>query len=272
MESIKVKSIKVPFTIYADMDSLLEKIDTCHNDPEKSSTTKINKYTGSRYSFDDTEKKHGYCRGKDCIKMVFSKDLREHATKIISYEKKEMIPLTLEENKLYCKQKVCYISKNEFITDHKRCRKVRDHCHYIAKYRRTGQYICTLRYKTPKEIPVIFRNGSKYDHHFIIKELAEEFEGQFACLGENTEKYLTFSVPINKELESNKTITYEIKSIDSFRFMSSSLSSLVDNLFEGLLNCKCTDCKSYLEYISIEDELLMFNCIAKAIKNISLNI
>ena len=42
--------------------------------------------------------------------------------------------------------------------------------------------ICNLRYRTPKGIPVVFHNGSTYDYHFIIKELAEEFEGQFDCL------------------------------------------------------------------------------------------
>ena len=51
-----------------------------------------------------------------------------------------------------------------------------------------------------KEIPVIFHNGSTYDYHFIIKELAKEFEGEFECLRENTEKYVTFSVPIKKEI------------------------------------------------------------------------
>ena len=45
----------------------------------------------------------------------------------------------------------------------------------------------------PKEIPVVFHNGSTYDYHFIIKELAEEFEGEFGCLGENTQKCRTFS-------------------------------------------------------------------------------
>ena len=51
-----------------------------------------------------------------------------------------------------------------------------------------------------KEIPVLFHNGSTYDDHFIIKELAKEFEGEFECLRENTEKYVTFSVPIKKEI------------------------------------------------------------------------
>ena len=51
---------------------------------------------------------------------------------------------------------------------------------------------CNLRYKTTKEIPEDFHNRSNYDYHFIIKELAEEFERQFECLGENKEKYVAF--------------------------------------------------------------------------------
>ena len=50
----------------------------------------------------------------------------------------------------------------------------------------------------PNEIPAAFRNGSNYDYHFIIKVLANEFEGKVECLGKNTEKYKTFSVPIEK--------------------------------------------------------------------------
>ena len=63
----------------------------------------------------------------------------------------------------------------------------------------------------PKGSPVVFHNGSTYDSHFIIKELAEEFKGQFECLGKNTEKYITFSVPVKKELDNGKLITYKIK-------------------------------------------------------------
>ena len=76
----------------------------------------------------------------------------------------------------------------------------------------------------------MFHNGSTYGYHLIIKKLAKEFEGQFKCLGENTEKYITFSVLLKKELDNAKTIIHKIKFIDSFRFMSSSLSSLVNNL------------------------------------------
>ena len=115
-------------------------------------------------------------------------------------KKQEMIPLTKEEKEIHPEQKVCYICKKGFSTDdNKKYHKVKDHCHYTGKYRGVAHDICNLSYKTPKEIPVVFRNGSTYDYHFIIKELAEEFEGQFECLGENTEKHITFPVPIKKE-------------------------------------------------------------------------
>ena len=86
-----------------------------------------------------------------------------------------MISLTNKEKKIHCEQKVCYIYKKEFSTDddNKKYHKVRDHCHYTGKYRGAAHDICNLRFKIPKEIPVIFHNDSTYDYHFIIKELAE---------------------------------------------------------------------------------------------------
>ena len=128
----------------------------------------------------------------------FCKNLNKHATKIINYERKEMIPLTDGENKSYKKQKVCYICKKEFNTDKndknafKLYHKVRNHCHYTRKYRGAAHNICNLRYKTPKGISVVFHNGFTPGYHFIIIELAKNFDGESECLGENTEKYITF--------------------------------------------------------------------------------
>ena len=167
---------------------------------------------------------------------IFCKDLRDQSMKIINYEKKEMIPLTDEEKETHENQKICYICEQEFCTDEnnkkefKLKQKVRDHCHYTGKYRGAAHSICNLRYKISKEIPVVFHNGSTYDYHFIIKELAKEFQGNFEYLEENTEKYVTLSVPIKKEHDNGKTTIYKLEFIDNFRFMSSSLSSLVNNL------------------------------------------
>ena len=211
-------------------------------------------------SFDESKNKLNYYRGKDCMKK-FSKDLREHASKISNYEKKKMIPLTTEEKIYHNKQNICYICKKEFNNNDKKNYKVRDHCHYTCKYRGAAHNICNLRYKVSKEIPIVFHNGSTYDYHFIIKELVKEFEGNFECLGENTEKYITFSVPIKKKIErKDLEITYKIKFIDSYRFMSSSLSKLVDKLSEGIHNNKCLDCNSCLDYIKIKNEKLLLKC------------
>ena len=67
-------------------------------------------------------------------------------------------------------------------------------------------------------------------------------------------------MPIKKQLDNGKTVTYKLKYIDSFTFMSSSLLILVNNLSEGLHNDKYIDCKSYLDYMSIKDDQLIFRC------------
>ena len=196
-------------------------------------------------SFDKTKNRLDYYRGDNCIEK-FCKDLREHRTKIINYEKKDMIPLTKKEEKNHNKEEVCYICKKIIYTDDKKHYKVKDHCHYMEKHRGAAHNICNLRYRIPKEIAIVFHNGSSYDCHFIIKELVKEFDGNFEFLGENTKKYITFSVPIKEEIKNkNKIIeiTYKIKFIDSYRFMSTSLSKLVDNLSEGIHNNRCVDCK-----------------------------
>ena len=94
------KCLKFQFIVYADLESLLNKINTCHNNPKKSSTTKINKHTPSGYSL---------------FTHYFCKDL-EHIMKIINYDKKEMIPLTIKENRSYHEQKVViYAKKNSML-------------------------------------------------------------------------------------------------------------------------------------------------------------
>ena len=181
-----------------------------------------------------------YYRGKDSLKR-FCQDLKKQARSIIDFEKKEM-NLTPEEEFSFHMAGKCYICHKPFYQDKKNNYiKVRDHCHYTAKYRGAAHKICNLLYNTPREIPVVFHNGSSYDYHFIIKGLAEEFAGDFECLGENKEKYITFSVPIKKESNEDGKIIYRIKFLDSFRFMPTSLSTLVDNLSNIIHdNRKCT--------------------------------
>ena len=84
-----------------------------------------------------------------------------------------MIPLTTEEKYITINKKYVIYVKKEFNSNDKKNYKVRDHCHYTGKYRGAAHNICNLRYKVPKEIPIVFLNGSTYDYHFIIKELVK---------------------------------------------------------------------------------------------------
>ena len=224
-----------------------------------------------------------FYRGKDYIES-FCQKLKEIGTEIINYEEKEMMPLTDEEIKSYERQKACRICKGGFCYDknkEKECKlyqKVRDHCHYTRKFRGAAHSVCNLCYKVPKKSPIVIHNRSTYDDHFIIKQLKDKFKGNFECLGENTEKYITFLVPIKKEVTNDdddekeddmkeeeeidcdsegevviikkekvsnskkkKTIMQKIQFIDSYRLMPSKLSDLVDNL-SGIYDKECKSC------------------------------
>ena len=102
--------------------------------------------------------------------------------------------------------------------DKKYC-KVRDHCYYTGEYKRAANSICNLKYSLSKKILIAFHNRSDYDLKYslskkiliafhnrsdydltIIKNLVKEFEKQFTCLEENTENYITFTVPVEEKV------------------------------------------------------------------------
>ena len=128
-------------------------------------------------------------RGKDCIEKA-CKIIKECSMEIINHEKKkEMIPLTHEENNFCNKQEICYMCKEKFCMDkddknYINKRKVKDHCHYTGKFIGAAHNICNLNDNDQKEIPV------------------KEFNGELNCIGDNMEKYITFSVPIKKEVSN----------------------------------------------------------------------
>ena len=140
--------------------------------------------------------------------------------------------------------------------------------------------VCNLKYSVPKKIPIAFHYGSNYDYHFIIK--AEESEKQFTCSRKSFEKYITFTVPIEKEVtridkngeEITKNISYRFQFIDSARL----LSNLVNSFSERIHEIKCKHghddknletsrikykhCDSFLEYTNFEDDLIECKCLS----------
>ena len=100
---------------------------------------------------------------------------------IINYEEKEIVSLTDKEIESNEKQRVCHTCKKEFCFDG------------------ATHNIFNFSYKIPKEIPVVIHNAT-YDTHFIIRQLPQEFEGQFECLEKSTEIYINFSVLIKRNM------------------------------------------------------------------------
>ena len=146
------------------------------------------------WGFGLVENKHTLFQGKDCMKK-FCDSLKKRTKTIIFFEKKKMLPLTKGELKSYQEVKVCYICGRgvlEKFAKDENYRKVRDHWHYTGKYRGAAHSICNLKFNVPDEIPVVFHRASNYDYHFIIKELANESEGECECLGEKQRKVQNF--------------------------------------------------------------------------------
>ena len=180
-----------------------------------------------------------FYRGEDCVEK-FCNNIREEAKRLYHmFPEKPMDPLT---NKQWKRKKMvskCHICFKPFEEQN---RKVRDHCHYTGKYRGPTYAFCNLRYRIPSHIPVIFHNLSGYDAHLFIRELGKEAK-DIEVIAKNKEDYITFSVDVTvdkyhdkKGNEKDKTI--ELRFIDSFKFMVSSLDSLTNNLVKGNLRSK----------------------------------
>ena len=119
----------------------------------------------------------------------------------------------------YYKKSNCAICKDPLTGE-----TVRDHDHLTGKFRGAAHSQCNLQYQLPKFVPVIFHNLSGYDSHLFIKQLGKSHES-INCIPNDDEKYISFSKSL--AVDDKK---FEIRFIDSFKFMASSLDALCKNL------------------------------------------
>ena len=242
------RSEKVPFIIYADTEALLKEMHNCDPNPQNSYTKKYQKHEPISFSyyikcFDDNVYKPKLIKytGEDAMEKFvewIEKDVKE----IVNIPASEMIFGPDELNKFNSATKR-WICKGEF--DDAVDEKVKDHCHYTGRFRGAAHNSCNLKYKKPKFIPVVFHNLSGYDSHLFIKNLGYT-DGNIDCIPNNEEKYISFTkntVTGSYTIKEgkDKPIKHKIRFIDSFKFMSDSLESLVNNLpddgFNNLEGC-----------------------------------
>ena len=166
------------------------------------------------------------------ISKVFVEKLTEVTKGIYNdfYRRPKPLRLTRAEQKSFDEAETCHICKKELLTD-----KVRDHCHFTGQYRGAAHNSCNLQCRKPMILPVIFHNLQGYDAHLFIKQLAR-LPGDLNCIPSTEEKYISFSKSIKvDEYRSNKSglmvpINFEIRFLDSFKFLQTSLANLVSNL------------------------------------------
>ena len=234
---------KVPFMMYADFESILEKVEGASDNPNVSSAREVNvhKPSGwcvcSKFAYGVVDNPLTQYRGSDCVEKFCEHIISEAKRLYNSFPEKPMEPLTESQIIEYKKATKCQICLKPFWDE---CnRKVRDHCHYTGLYRGAAHSFCNLKYSIPKYIPVVFHNLAGYDAHLFIRELSK-YTSCIGAIAKNVEDCISFSinVEVGKYIDKNgiecvKEI--ELRFIDSFKFMSSSLDSLVNNLAKGEL-------------------------------------
>ena len=173
-------------------------------------------------------------RGKDFIE-TFCNYIKGEARRLYHmFTEKPMDLLTKKQLKRFKQATKCHICYKPFTQTNL---KVRDHCHYTGLYRGPAYSLCNLSCKIPAYIPVVFHNLSGYDAHLFIGELGAH-TSEMGVIAKNKEDYISFSikVPVDSYIDKNreeKDKLIELRFIDSFKFMSSSLDSLTKNLVSG---------------------------------------
>ena len=232
---------KVPFIMYADFESILGPIQGAGNDPMISSAGGVNNHVPSgwcihsEFTYGKVENPLKLYKGKDCVKKFCDHVIGKAGHLYHSFPEKPMNPSTKALLKKYEEASRCYICFKSFNGENP---KVRDHCHYTGSYRGPAHMKCNLMYKIPSYIPIMCHNLSGYDAHLFIKELSSLTDGSIGIIAKNTEDYISFSskVEVDRYIDENGTERLKeikLRFIDSFKFMSSRLDSLVNNLACG---------------------------------------
>ena len=243
------KKLPIPFVIYVDFECLTKPINSCQPNPNKSFTEGYQKHEPS-----------GYClllKGLDGMKdkykpIVYTKKTEDEdiSKKFIKhvrllthmiyrryYTNPKPLKLTPQEEKDFKSAKVCHICEQDLNVDVETGHifKVRDHCHFTGEYSGAAHFDCNLKCRKPIILPVIFHNLQGYDSYLFIKQLAN-VSGDISCIPSTEEKYISFSKKIkvseyfSRKMGKPLPIKFEIRFIDSFKFLQTSLANLVSNL------------------------------------------
>ena len=232
--------LQVPFVVYADFECILQP----KNKEVSSTLININEHIPIAYAyyikcaFDSRLDKFVLETGNNSG-LSFLNSLIENLKQINNDYLSKVVPIVMssEEESDFQEAINCHICGSVLLAD-----RVRDHCHFTGKFRAAAHSKCNLAYRTSNFIPVFFHNFTKYDSHLFVKELSH-VPGEIKVIPINKEHYISLS----KIIECENGNSLEIRFLDTFRFMSSSLDALASNLVDEQL-------KTIKSHFNLEDE------------------
>ncbi|XP_067211748.1 uncharacterized protein [Linepithema humile] len=203
---------RVPFVVYADLECTLEKKE------DQDGTTyayqhhrafSVGYYVSCAY--DNSLSSFKSYRGEDCTAW-FVNELHDltHRVKAIRTTVVPMADLTREESEEFRSAVTCHVCEKPLTADDTR---VRDHCHLTGRYRGAAHSSCNLNYIDSDVIPVIFHNLSGYDAHFIIKDVANAFEGNVELLPLTKERYISFTKNVKDTMDQKSKLCIKLRSL-----------------------------------------------------------
>lgn len=230
------KQMRIPFVIYADFEAIANKYSTCLPNPQRSSTTHQTVFHMSGYAYtvvcsnDKYSKPPKIYRGKDAADDFIKSLLEEEINIKQILSNPEPLIMNYETESRFQKAETCHICGKAFTA---KDIKVRDHTHIgengnvdsteYSNFRGAACQSCNLNLKVPNFIPVIFHNLTGFDSHPLVLALSKYKDKKITCIAKNMEKYISISFG-------------DIRFIDSYQFMNSSLETLISNLSQNGAN------------------------------------
>ncbi|XP_067203768.1 uncharacterized protein [Linepithema humile] len=203
---------RLPFVVYADLECTLEK--KVDQDGTTYAYQHHRAYSVGFYvscTYDNSLSSFKSYRGEDCVAW-FVNELHDLARRVkaILTTVVPMADLTREESEKFRSTATCHVCEKPFTPDDTR---VRDHCHLTGRYRGAAHSSCNLNYKDSHVIPVIFHNLSGYDAHFIIKDVANAFEGNVELLPLTKERYISFTKNVKDTMDQKSKLCIKLRSL-----------------------------------------------------------
>ena len=228
---------KVPFTIYADFESLIVPVQSCSsgNDIPIARSSSEHQQPVTTTSHEAMHIPSGFCyiivdherklykppvvyRGDGDVVDKFLSELTKEARELMNVIRCAMpMNMTDDDNVAFDNASVCHLCEKP-LTDVGD--KVRNHCHRTGKFLGAAHNACNLNFKMPHHIPVFFHNLRGYDCHHLVQGLGKYDDTNLTCIATTSERYVSVTLD-------------DLRFVDSLQFLNMSLDKLVDNLFKS---------------------------------------